>query len=169
MTSTELLRTEVTHYQILADQLKTEYAGIDDEALQDTLEGISDLPDLIQEIVRSGLDDDAYISALKNRIDDMRARLDRLKARFDKKRELVGWAMNNAGIQSLQASDFSVTLRLGPQKVEILDESKIPEDFLTPQPPKLNRTAISAALKRGDAVEGATLCSGDLHIAVRVK
>jgi hypothetical protein len=55
--NSEFLRTELSHYLILGDQLKAQYADIDDETLRDTLEGISELPQLIQEVVRSSLDD----------------------------------------------------------------------------------------------------------------
>ena len=58
MGSTELLRSELTHYLILADQLKTQYGDIDDETLRDTLDGITELPDLITEVVRSSLEDE---------------------------------------------------------------------------------------------------------------
>ena len=44
MSSAETLRSEISHYLILADQLKALYQDIDDGTLQDTLEGISDLP-----------------------------------------------------------------------------------------------------------------------------
>ena len=98
MNSQELLRSELNHYQILTDQLKAQYGDIDDETLRDTLEGISDLPDVIREVVRSSLDDEALILALKARLEEMQARLDRFKRRAEKKREIVCWALGSAGI-----------------------------------------------------------------------
>ena len=118
MNSKELLRSELNHYQILADQLKRDYGDIDDETLRDTLEGISELPDIIKEIVRSSLEDEAFVSALKIRLGDMQLRLDRFKARAGKKRELVCLAMGTAGIDRLQAEDFSIFLRHGAQRLE---------------------------------------------------
>src|SRR4030088_3379494 len=98
MQTTELLKSEVFHYQILSDRLKALYGEIDDETLRDTLEGISHLPDVIKEVVRSSLDDETLIRALKARLEEMQGRLDRLKLRAEKKRELVCWAMGHAGI-----------------------------------------------------------------------
>jgi hypothetical protein len=40
--SSELLRSEVSHYLILAETLKERYGELDDETLRDTLEGIRD-------------------------------------------------------------------------------------------------------------------------------
>jgi hypothetical protein len=79
MGSSEILRTEISTYLILAEQLKTRFAEVDEDTLADTLEGISQLPDLISEIVRSGLEDEALVNALKQRMDDMQARLTRLR------------------------------------------------------------------------------------------
>ena len=49
------LRNELSTYLILSGQLKAQYAEIDEETLTDTLEGLSQLPDLIQAIIRSSL------------------------------------------------------------------------------------------------------------------
>jgi hypothetical protein len=169
MQSKELLRTELNHYQILADQLKAQYGDIDDETLRDTLEGISELPDLIKEITRSGLEDEAFVVALKSRLEEMQARLDRFKSRAEKKRELVCWAMGSAGIARLQAEDFSVSLRHGSQRLEIIDEEQIPKEFLVPLPPRLDRSALLSTLKQGTSVPGTMLVHGQPHISVRVR
>jgi hypothetical protein len=169
MISAEILRSEISHYLILGDQLKALYDEIDDETLRDTLEGISDLPQLIQAVIRSSLDDEVLIIALKQRLDDMAERLSRLKARFEKKRGLACWAMTSADIHKIQAEDFSLSLRQGPPRLDITDEEKIPNEFLVPQPPRLDRAGLISALKRGDVVPGTILVNGEMHIAVRVR
>jgi hypothetical protein len=163
-----ILRSEVTHYQILSDQLKAQYGDIDDETLRDTLEGISDLPDLIKEVVRSSLDDEGLVAALKSRLEQLQIRLDRFKARAEKKRDLACWAMGNAGIAKLQAEDFSVSLRHGAQRLEVVDEKMVPEEFLVPLPPRLDRASLLSKLKAGTTVPGAMLVYGLPHISVRV-
>jgi hypothetical protein len=52
-----------------------ELPDLDDETLQDTLEGISDLRQMLAEVVRSALDDEALASGLSTRLSDMKARL----------------------------------------------------------------------------------------------
>src|SRR5579859_5005186 len=121
MGSTELLRTEVSTYLILAGQLKARFGELDDDTLADTLEGISQLPELITQIVRSGLEDEVLVNALKQRLEEMQARLARLKERHDKKRAIAAWAMSQAEIPRLQAPDFSLSLRPGSQRLEICD------------------------------------------------
>ena len=57
MQMSSALTTEISTYQVLAEQLKARFTEIDEDTLADTLEGVSQLPDLIAEIVRSGLED----------------------------------------------------------------------------------------------------------------
>lgn len=169
MIATELLKTETDHYRLLSEQLKCDYGALDDETLADTLEGLSDLPDLIAEIVRSSIEDQTWVAALKLRLEEMTERLTRLKERCGKKRDLVCWAMGAAGLANLQLEDFSVSLRSGLPRLEVLDESKVPELYLVPQPAKLDRTRLLGALKQGEQIEGASLVMGGPHITVRTK
>jgi hypothetical protein len=111
MIPSQIVHLEAGQYQALASQLRTDFADIDDETLADTLEGLSDLPDLLCTVIRSSLEDESLIAALKDRISDMRARLGRLEARHQRKRELVCGAMSQAGMEKFGAEDFSVSLR----------------------------------------------------------
>jgi hypothetical protein len=169
MNPVDVVRTEVSQYLILTDQLKALYQDIDDETLLDTLEGISELPELIKALVRSSLGDDVLIAALKQRIEDMRARLSRLNDRFERKRELACWAMSNAEITKVEAEDFTLSLRQGPPRLEVTDEEQIPGEFFVPQRPKLDRAGLTSALKRGDVIPGTVFLAGEAHIAVRVR
>lgn len=169
MQATELLRTEVAHHLILADQLKASYGEIDDETLKDTLEGISDLPEAISAVIRSSLEDEAYIQGLKGRLEDLQARLSRLKERYEKKRSLARWAMVEADLEKVMADDLSVSLRKGGEKLEVIDEGRVPEAYFVPQPAKLDRKGLTEALKRGEMVDGALLVMADPTITVRVR
>jgi hypothetical protein len=109
MPSKEVLHLEVGRYRLLADKLKADFTAIDEETLSDTLQGISDLPEIVEAIVRSSLEDECLIEALKLRLETMNARLSRFKERFDKKRELACWAMGSAGINKIDVVDFAVS------------------------------------------------------------
>jgi hypothetical protein len=169
MSAPELLRTEVSNYLILAEQLKARFAELDEETLADTLEGISQLPDLITEIMRSGLEDEVLANALKQRMEEMHARLTRLKECHDKKRAMAAWAMSQAEIPRIKAPDFSLSLRPGSRRLEVCDEARVPAQFFVPQPPRLDRAALSAVLKGGQTVEGVVLVQGEPTIQVRVR
>jgi hypothetical protein len=169
MMNTTSLRNEISTYLILSGELKAQYSEIDDETLADTLEGISRLPDLIEAITRSSLEDGAYAEALKARMGEMGERLSRLRFRQEKKRELVLWAMEKAGMERHQAAEFSLFLRSNPPRLEVDEAEKIPGEFFVPQPSRLDRAGLIAALKRGDPVCGAHLEPAERGLTVRVK
>ncbi len=169
MTSMEVLRLEAAHYRLLTEQLKSDYTAIDDDTLRDTMEGISELPQIVEELIRSALDDDTLIAGLKVRLDAMNERMARIKDRYEKKRSLAAWAMGSAGIPKMETPDFGVSLCAGQQRLVISDPTKLPEQYLVPQAPKPDRTAIVIALKSGTIIDGAGLEAGNPFIAVRSK
>ena len=169
MSSPAMVAAEAARYGNLAEELKTRFADIDEETLQDTLEGLSGLPELLMAIVRSALLDEAFVSGLKVRLSEMKDRLDRLVERSSRKRELVCESMIRSGLSKLLADDFAVSVRQGLPKLEVLDEAKILEPYLIPQPPRLDRAGLLSASKRGEVVEGASLIEGNPHLHVRTK
>ena len=169
MSSRDILRSEVSHYLILADALKERYGELDDETLKDTLEGISDLPEAIAAVVRSSLDDEAYILGLKGRLDDLQARLARLRERYEKKRDLARWAMVEADLEKVICEDLSVSLRKGGDKLEVIDEARVPETFCVHQPSRLDRKTLIRARNTGERVKGALRVMAYPTISVRVR
>ena len=169
MPSKEIVRLEAGRYRLLAEKLKNDFGAIDDETLSDTLEGLSDLPEIVEVVLRSSLEDECLIEALKLRLETMNARLSRFKERFEKKRELACWAMGSAGINKIELVDFSVSFSEGNQKAEVHDAGKIPQSYLVAVAPKIDRANLLSALKRGEIVEGASLIKGEAYITVRAR
>ena len=161
------LSVEVQNYVVLRDALKVEFGDIDDETLEDTLEGVTDVKAIVAGIARSSLADEMLASALKQRIDEMRERLARIEAGRERKRELALTALRQMAIQKIVEPDFTVSVRSAAPAVEIIDEMSIPKEFWAPQEPKLNRGAIYKALKAGAAVPGAMMEQGAPVLAIR--
>jgi hypothetical protein len=164
-----LLTHELHQHQQLREQLKAEFPEADDETLRDTVEGLSRLPDILAAILRSQLDDGAMIYALKERIGDMQERLARIEARSDRKRTIVASLMERADIKKLTEPDFTASLRPTPAPLIVVDEAKIPADYWRPQPAKLDRRGLAAALASGQTVPGASLGNGGITLAVRTR
>ena len=113
--------------------------------MADTLEGITDLHEMIAAVIRSALVDEALHAGLRLRVDDMRERLSRLELRASKKRSSRFDAMNEAGLTKLEQPDFTASTRAGSPALVVIAEDKIPEAYWLPQPPKLDRQAICSA------------------------
>jgi hypothetical protein len=163
------LLTNLKQHELLRQQLMVEFPEIDNETLRDTVEGLTNLPELLARILRSHLDDLALVAALRARILDMQERFARLEARADKKRALVASVMERADIKKLTEPDFTASLRQLPPGLVVVDERAIPEPFWRPQPPKLDRKGLLAALNAGQAIPGAALGNGSTTIAVRTR
>ncbi len=160
---------ELTHHEYLQQKLAQQFPDADEETLLDTLEGLTDLPEMIAEVIRSRLDDLALVAALRVRIADMNERLGRFEHRAEKKKEIVTSVMERAGLKKLTQPDFTLSLRPTAPPLVVVDEAQIPDAFWKPQAPKLDRQGLIGALKDGRDVPGATLGNGGMTISVRTK
>jgi hypothetical protein len=163
------LRNEVSKYQLLKERLLENCSTIDEETLVDTLEGITDLHEMIAAVIRSALVDEAFQAGLRTRLEEMRQRLARLEERGAKKRQMALEAMCDAGLKKLEQPDFTASARAGLPALVVVAEELIPPDYWVPQPPKLDRHSLLAGLKRGGEVAGAQLGNPKPTLAVRTK
>ena len=163
------VRIEVPKYQLLRQRLLSEYPNIDEETLADTLEGITNLHEMIAAVIRSALVDEALRAGLRLRIDDMKERLSRLELRAAKKRQLALEAMSEAGLAKLEQPDFTASARAGSPALVVVAEATIPEVYWLPQPPKLDRQALLGELKRGIEIPGAQMSNAKPVLTVRTK
>ena len=163
------LQTEAQRYQLVREGIVHEFPGLDDETIRDTLEGITDLHEMIAAVIRSALVDEALHSGLRFRVDDMRERLSRLELRASKKRQLALEAMSEVGLSKLERPDFTASVRAGSPALVVVAEESIPEPYWLPQPPKLDRQAILGELKRGISVAGAEMSNPKPVLNVRTK
>jgi len=164
-----VLSVETTKYLQLKERILVNYPQADEETLRDTLEGITDLHEMIAAVIRSALVDEALHSGLRGRLDDMKARLSRLELRATKKRELALEAMSEVGLAKLEQPDFTASSRAGSPALLVLSEQTIPGSYWLPQPPKLDRQGLLGELKRGAAIPGAELSNPKPVLMVRTK
>ena len=163
------LSIETGKYLQLRERIMLTYPETDEETLWDTLEGITDLHEMIAAVIRSALVDEALHAGLRFRIDDMRERLSRLELRATKKRQLALEAMTEVGLSKLEQPDFTASARAGFPALLVIAEETIPEAYWLPQPPKLDRQAILGELKQGAEIPGAQMSNPKPVLSVRTK
>ena len=163
------LKIEASKYQTLRERLLADWPTLEDDCLLDTLEGITDLHEMIAAVIRSALVDEALQAGLRTRLEEMRQRLARLEERGAKKRQLALDAMCEVGLKKLEQPDFTAWARAGLPHLLIVADDVIPDPYWVPQPPKLDRQSLLADLKRGDVIPGAQLGNPKPSLAVRTK
>ena len=169
MNSQYKLGQQLAHHEYLRQQLAERFPDADEGTLHDTLEGMTDLTDMLAELIRSSLDDKALVTALKQRMLDMDQRCIRFESRAQKKRDLVEATMERADIKTIAKEDFTAGLRAGKKKVVVAVESELPGYFWLPQDPKLDRTALYRELVAGADIPGAMLNNPKPVLSVRTK
>lgn len=162
---TSELSTHLRHRDLLLQHLPE----IDDETLADTLEGLTNLHEMIAAIVQSALIDEALSCGLKGRITAMRERLMRLEARASRKRDVALDAMMKADIRKISDPEFTASLRRGAKKVFVDQEDQLPSQYWIAQPARLDRQLLLSDLKAGNSVPGASLIEGGVQLGVRTR
>lgn len=159
-------KAEIERQATAAAALVRELAGDDAELAHDIAEGETGLFEAC-EVALDEMDHcDVQIEGLGKLIENMQRRLNRFKSR---KQTLVGvldQAFQMAEVSSHQFSRATISTKRVPAKLVVTDESAIPAEFWEPQPPKLNRKAVTDAAKNGP-VEGVHMSNGGTTIQIR--
>ncbi|MEQ9689523.1 MAG: siphovirus Gp157 family protein [Bauldia litoralis] len=163
------LANTLTTYRSIRDRIIALEAGIDEETLADTLEGVTDLHEVVAAVVRSALVDEAMAEGLKRHIDILKERSQRLAERARTRREIARDAMVEVDVRKIQAPDFTVSVRPGSPALVVTDEGAVPSSYWRPRDPILDRAGLISDLKRGSVIEGATLSNPEPVISVRIR
>ena len=156
-------------YRAIRDRIRAEDPQIDEQTLADTVEGLTDLHEIVTAIVRSALADEALATGLKCRIAEMQDRLDRLQDRASKRRQIAKDVMVELDLKKITAPDFTVSIRPGMPSLLVLDEAAVPSIYWEPRDPRLNRQGWLSELKDGAEITGVTLSNPEPVLSVRTR
>src|ERR1035441_7519105 len=138
-----------TTYRAIRDRIRAHDPQIDEQTLADTVEGLSDVHEILAAIVRAALADEAMATGLKCRISDMQGRLDRLQDRASKRRQIAKYGMVELDLTKLTAPDFTASIRPGLPALVVLNEDAVPKTYWDPGEPRLRRQVLASDLKGG--------------------
>ncbi len=161
---------ELHAFKYMKEALQSEFEGLDDETLLDTLSGETNLLEAIDELVGSALLDEKMAQATKARLQEIKGRAKRLEDRAKKKRDIVREAFEKAELKGpLQLSNATVSLGNTPAKLVIADETQVPDEFLKVADPTIDEKKLKDAMKDGKTFSFAYLSNGGKSLIVRAK
>lgn len=153
------LSHDVKVYQTLKERLVRDFELSEhDQALIDSLDGLSDLKERIIALARKANERKYLAAGLKALIDDQKARLQRLEDGEEKLRELIAWAMSEAAIDKITAPDLTLSCRMGvPPLVIGIQPEEVPQsDYVKAKTTyAFDKDAIKRALNEGEDINWA--------------
>ena len=153
-------------YRAVRDRIRAQDPHIDEQTLADTVEGLTDLHEIVTAIIRSALADEALATGLKSRIAEMQERLDRLQDRASKRRQIAKDVMVELDLKKITAPDFSVSIRPGLPSLMVIDEAAVPSIYWQPSAPRLKRQELLSELKDGAEIDGVALSNPEPVLSV---
>jgi len=157
------------NYRAVRDRIRAQDPEIDEQTLADTVEGLTDLNEIVIALIRSALADEALVKALKCRIADMQGRLDRLQDRASKRRQIARDVMTDLDLKRLIAPDFTASIREGIPSLVVIDADAVPKSYWEPSEPRLRRQVLASDLKQGAEIEGVALSNPEPVLSVRTR
>jgi Gp157 protein len=158
-----------TTYRTLRARIHERDPQIDEQTLADTVEGLTDLHEILTAVIRAALTDQALATGLEGRIGEMLARRDRLQDRAAKRRQIAKDVMVELDLKKLSAPDFTASIRPGTPALMVIDEAAVPSIYWEPREPRLNRQGLAADLKQGAEIAGVALSNPEPVLSVRTK
>ena len=163
------LTFSAARYQAVRNRIRAQDPQIDEQTLADTVEGLTDLHEIVTAIIRSALADEVLVTALKCRISDMQGRLDRLQDRASKRRQIAKDVMIELDLKKLNAPDFTASIREGTPALMVFNEDAVPKIYWQPGEPRLKRQVLTNDLKQGEEIAGVALSNPKPVLSVRVR
>jgi len=154
------LAIAASSYRWIRDRIRAEDPQIDERALADTVEGLTDLHEILAAVIRAALADQALATGLEGHIGEMQARRDRLQDRAAKRRQIARDVMVALDLKKLSAPDFTASIRPGTPALSI---------YWEPREPRLNRQGLAKELKQGAEIAGVALSNPEPVLSVRTR
>lgn len=155
-------------YELAADyQSVLDLIADGSERLDDTLESlggaIEDKVENIAKVIKTLEAETAGLKSEETRLADRRKSIENNVKRL---KDYAEQSMLSIGKRNIKGTLFTVLIQKNPPRLEVLDDSLIPESFFVPQPPTLDKKAVTAELKAGNKVDGVLLLQGE---SLRIK
>lgn len=139
----------------------------DDEAIDDTVSGECDLPELLAQLARDATRAEAYAKAIAELIKGEQSRKARLEAKADKLRSLIALGLQEAGYRKLPLPDGATLTMSNGKRPLIVDEgADMPEAYIRIKR-EPDKPMIRAALEGGTELAFARFGNSEPVLTIR--
>ncbi|MHC2215567.1 siphovirus Gp157 family protein [Rhizobium leguminosarum] len=156
----------------LMSNLRSQGVDDDQKLVSDTIEGETSLIEAIEAAIAEIDECDIHVIGLKAKEAELAERRRRLEERADRIKATIEQAMITTEQESLRLPTATLTLAKRAPGLIVTNEADIPTRFWIEQErpaPKLDRKALTAALRAKEPVPGAGLDNGTISLSVRRK
>jgi len=161
----------VDRLRIEIEALLRDYPDLaeDDVLRADTLEGATDIRDVLIGLGRALDDSKALVAGVHSRIEELCARKERFDARTDLIRDLIFRVLDSAQLKKIELPEVTLSLRNNPPALTGNTDPALLPDELVKITRAVDRKKIRAAIEAGQAVPGFQLSNAPPSLMVRVK
>ena len=156
----------MTLYELTDDYLEIasmiDDPDVDPQTIADTLESIGgEIEDKAENYAKVIANATAEADGLAKEIERLTRRKKAIETNARRVKDTLQNAMVVTGKTKFKTSLFSFGIQKNPASLEIAEGTTIPERYLIPQEPKVDKAAIKAALKDGEVIDGCALVQGE--------
>jgi uncharacterized coiled-coil protein SlyX len=159
---------DIAKFNSIKKQLVEEFPDLeeDQECLSDTLEGLTNLDQVLVELALSINKDKDQAASLKALISRLNDRKNRIENRAEKTRDIILHAMLDTGLKKI-TDPITISVSDTKGAVIITNEDEIPDDLLNIKTSP-NKKAIKEILDIGETVPGATLSNSKPCVRITI-
>ena len=161
------MKIDLSIIRAYADEIRAQTG--DEETYLDTLDGETDVLDLIDMALANMRDDETLAEAIKAQEQALKARRSRIELRSETHRKTLLSLMQAAQLRKTERPGATLFIRPGTTSVRIVADDEVPSQLMrvkTIREP--DKVAIKARLLAGEIVPGCALDEGRETLAVRV-
>jgi len=159
------LQEQFEKVKIVKNQL--EELGISDpELLHDTLEGETDIFELLDWMLNKEAEENSNQEAIKIRQEQLAQRKKASEARQVSMRNLIEQTAILIGEKKIKRAEATISISDKKPSILNVDLDILPEKYIRIKK-EADRTAINEAIKSGEIIEGVVLSNGGITLSIR--
>lgn len=149
-------------------ELRALLGDADPDLVHDTLEGETDIFELVDWLLAKLGDEEALEAGIAARVAALQQRKAACDARQQRLRDALLMCMTATGEKTLRRPEATVSVGQKKPGIAHVDETLLPDRFFKTER-KVSKSAINEALDKGEAVPGVTMGNGGVSLSVRRK